>query len=164
MQADQTLPVEQRRGYKNVGDALLRMWREEGLVGGVFAGASPTITRALALNVGMLATYDGAKEFFSQYTTSPAISTFGGGLVSGFCASAMSLPFDFVKTRLQKQRKLPDGSLPYKGFVDCAIKVTAKEGPLAFYSGFPTYYIRIAPHIMLTWAGLEFLQSSVFLK
>lgn len=62
----------------------------------------------------------------------------------------MSLPFDFVKTRIQKQRpNSVTGALPYKNTLDCFVKVAAKEGPMAFYAGFPTYYARIAPHAML---------------
>ena len=61
----------------------------------------------------------------------------------------MSLPFDFVKTRIQKQRPDANGNVPYKGTIDCFVKVAAKEGPMAFYAGFPTFYARIAPHAML---------------
>ena len=56
-----------------------------------------------------------------------------------------SLPFDFVKTRIQKMEKGPDGTYPYKGPVDCAIQTFKKEGPLKFYTGFPTYCIRCDP-------------------
>ena len=55
-----------------------------------------------------------------------------------------SLPFDFVKTRIQKMEKGPDGKYPYSGPVDCAMQTFRKEGPLKFYTGFPTYCIRCA--------------------
>ncbi len=38
----------------------------------------------------------------------------GGATIAGFFAAACSLPFDFVKTRIQKMEPLPDGTLPYK--------------------------------------------------
>ena len=38
----------------------------------------------------------------------------GGATIAGFFASACSLPFDFVKTRIQKMQPLPDGTYPYK--------------------------------------------------
>jgi solute carrier family 25 (mitochondrial oxoglutarate transporter), member 11 len=56
--------------------------------------------------------------------------------------SVRSLPFDFVKTRIQKMEKAADGTYPYKGPVDCAIKTLRHEGPLKFYTGFPTYCVR----------------------
>ena len=66
----------------------------------------------------------------------------GGAMIAGFCAAACSLPFDFVKTRIQKMDKLPDGSYPYKSPVDCAVKTFREEGFLKFYTGFPTYCLR----------------------
>ena len=58
---------------------------------------------------------------------------------------ARSLPFDFVKTRIQKMEKGPDGKYPYKSSIDCAVQTFTKEGPLKFYTGFPTYCVRCAP-------------------
>jgi solute carrier family 25 oxoglutarate transporter 11 len=33
---------------------------------------------------------------------------------AGFLASFMSLPFDNAKTKMQKMKKLPDGTFPYR--------------------------------------------------
>ena len=57
MQSDSTLPAAQRRNYKGVGDALTRIVKDEGALG-LFRGAGPTVTRAMALNMGMLASND----------------------------------------------------------------------------------------------------------
>jgi len=46
------------------------------------------------------------------------------------------LPFDFVKTRLQKQTKAADGTLPYKSMMDCFAKVARDEGLMRFYRGY----------------------------
>ena len=35
----------------------------------------------------------------------------------------------------------------------------AEGGPLAFYKGFPTYYVRIAPHSMITLIVLNYIQE-----
>jgi solute carrier family 25 oxoglutarate transporter 11 len=148
MQADSTLPLDQRRNYKGVVDAIRSIVRNEGLFG-LWKGSMPTITRAMALNMGMLATFDQGKEFLSGKIGAGWTATLTASAASGFGASVMSLPFDFVKTRIQKQRPDANGVVPYKNSLDCFMKVAAKEGPLAFYAGFPTYYVRIAPHAML---------------
>ncbi len=44
-----------------MGDAFLRIVREEGF-GGLFRGASPTIVRAMSLNMGMLASNDQVRR------------------------------------------------------------------------------------------------------
>ncbi|KAJ3285125.1 putative mitochondrial 2-oxoglutarate/malate carrier protein, partial [Borealophlyctis nickersoniae] len=94
--------------------------------------------------------YSEAKQKLEHQFGVNATSKFGASAIAGFFASALSLPFDFVKTRLQKQRPDATGVLPYKGSIDCAGKVFAREGPLAFYKGFSVYYFRIAPHAMIT--------------
>lgn len=48
----------------------------------------------------------------------------------------MSLPFDFVKTRMQKMSALPDGTMPYKSSLDCAMKVCRSNAALLCV-GFP---------------------------
>jgi solute carrier family 25 oxoglutarate transporter 11 len=84
-------------------------------------------------------------------------ANFSASAVAGFFAAFLSLPADFTKTRLQRMQPLPSGEMPYKSFLDCGAKVLRNEGPLAFYSGFPTYYFRIAPHAMITLLSLETL-------
>ena len=67
VQSDGTLPVEQRRHYKNAGDALVRITKEEG-VKNLWRGATPTIVRAMAINLGMLAPFDECKERTAKFT------------------------------------------------------------------------------------------------
>jgi solute carrier family 25 (mitochondrial oxoglutarate transporter), member 11 len=147
MQSDGLKPKDQRANYRSVFDALSRIAKNEG-VGALWAGAYPTVIRAMALNFGQLTFFAESKTQLKHYFPdwSEGRNRFGASAIAGFFASFFSLPFDFIKTRLQKQGKGPDGKLPYKGFFDCAGKVIAHEGPLRFYRGFGTYYVRIAPH------------------
>ena len=157
MQADTALPTEQRRGYKNAGDALVRIVREEG-VKGLFTGATPTVVRAMALNMGMLASNDQAKEVLESLGLkkgSPPV-ILGSAMIAGFFASVCSLPFDYVKTQMQKMKPDANGMVPYTSAMDCAVKTMREGGPLKFYTGFPTYFVRIAPHATIT---LVFLSS-----
>jgi solute carrier family 25 oxoglutarate transporter 11 len=143
MQSDATLPVDKRRNYKGVVDALSQMLKQEG-VQGLFKGNVPVVFRAMSLNVGMLAVNDQATEFLKTLTPNQMIVGNGSKLISGFCASFFSLPFDFMKTRMQKQTKQPDGTYKYKNLVSCFTTVAKEEGLGAFYRGFWTYYVRIA--------------------
>lgn len=160
MQADKTLPVNERRNYTGVVHALSDIVKKEG-VGGLFTGAGTTSIRAMALNMGMLASNDQAKEMMKENNITGFPATLGASAIAGFFASFFSLPFDYVKTQLQKQKPLPDGTLPFKGFGDCCAKTMASGGPLKFYTGFPTYYVRIAPHAMFTLIILDQLNTSM---
>lgn len=155
MQYDTTLPVAERRGYSNVFDALIKIGRAEGATG-FFAGAMPTVARGLSINVGMLATRDYYKKWNGKWLGEESqANRFFSGFLSGWTAATVSLPFDFMKTRLQKQKPDANGVMPYKGLMDCAVKVAKNEGPLAFYQGYFTYVFRITPHIMLTWVFMD---------
>ena len=145
MQSDGLKPVAQRANYTSVVDALARISKAEG-VAALWAGAYPTVVRAMALNFGQLAFFSEAKNQLKGTSLSSRTQTLTASAVAGFFASFFSLPFDFVKTRLQKQTRGADGKLPYSGMMDCFKKVTRDEGLLRFYRGFTTYYVRIAPH------------------
>lgn len=66
MQADSQLPLNERRNYKNVFDAFSRIVKEEG-VPALWRGATPTVIRAVVLNLAMLSSYDEAKERLMSY-------------------------------------------------------------------------------------------------
>jgi solute carrier family 25 oxoglutarate transporter 11 len=145
MQSDGLKPLAERAQYKSVVDALLRISKNEGVTA-LWAGAYPTVVRAMALNFGQLAFFSEAKTRLSGTSLGSRTQTLTASAIAGFFASFFSLPFDFVKTRLQKQTKAADGTLPYRGMFDCFKKVAKDEGLLRFYRGFGTYYVRIAPH------------------
>ncbi|EAS35909.3 mitochondrial dicarboxylate carrier protein [Coccidioides immitis RS] len=158
MQSDGLKPKEARANYRSVIDALARISKSEGITA-LWAGAFPTVVRAMALNFGQLTFFSESKSQLQAHTNlSPQNRTFAASAIAGFFASFLSLPFDFIKTRLQKQQKDPKtGQLPYKGVFDCARKVVRDEGWLRFYRGFGTYYVRIAPHAMVTLIVVDYL-------
>jgi solute carrier family 25 oxoglutarate transporter 11 len=163
MQSDNTLPETQRRNYKNVIDAFRRIVSEEGFFN-LWKGCSPTVVRAMALNLGMLASYDESKERLEKVLGKERSNSIWvmSSMISGGIAATMSLPFDNVKTKMQKMTPLPDGTMPYKSLVDCAIKTATNESILGFWAGLPTYIVRIAPHVMITFVTSEYLKK--FLK
>mmetsp|Transcript_17291 Transcript_17291/g.23819 ORF Transcript_17291/g.23819 Transcript_17291/m.23819 type:complete len:311 (-) Transcript_17291:408-1340(-) len=161
LQADSMAAPEDRRNYKNVFDALVRTTTEEG-VGALYKGLAPNILRGMSMNVGMLACYDQAKEIVASLlgdpmTDGPSLPTkLGSSAVAGFTAALFSLPFDLIKSRLMAQKPHPEtGIMPYKGVVDCGIKIFKAEGPLGFFGGFSAYYGRCAPHAMIILLSIE---------
>lgn len=144
MQSDGLRPLAERKNYTSVVNALMRISSSEGVLS-LWNGCLPTVFRAMALNFGQLAFYSESVaqmkkyELFKGWRGEEAYKRFGASAVAGFFASAFSLPFDFVKTRLQKQTKGPDRKLPYRGTLHCAMTVAKEEGLLRFYRGFGTY-------------------------
>ncbi|CAE7260357.1 DTC [Symbiodinium natans] len=166
MQADNLLPEAQRRNYKHVLDAFTTIVKQEGAQG-LLQGAPATACRAMALNFGMLAFNSKAKDQLAAmgFEKGGNVQVFGAALAGGFFGSVFSLPFDFVKTQLQKMKPDPaTGEMPFKGPADCAWK-TLRASPLRFYSGFPVYFARTGPVSTITliaqdrikklWAALD---------
>merc|ERR1711879_293809 len=149
-----------RQGYTNVFTTMGKIVAADG-IGGLMAGAGPTASRAMALNFGMLAFNASGKDALKSMGVEGPAQVFGASAIAGFFASFFSLPFDFVKTQMQKQKPDPaTGALKYKSSIDCAMKTMAEGGPLRFYAGFPTFYVRIAPHAMITLIAQDFIKKN----
>ncbi|SPJ09958.1 dicarboxylate/tricarboxylate carrier [Plasmodium sp. DRC-Itaito] len=159
LQADNTLPKELKRNYTGVFNALYRISKEEGLFA-LWKGSVPTIARAMSLNLGMLSTYDQSKEFLQKYLGVGMKTNMVASVISGFFAVTLSLPFDFVKTCMQKMKADPvTKKMPYKNMLDCSIQLYKKGGISIFYSSYATYYVRIAPHAMITLITVDYLNN-----
>jgi len=157
MQADSSLPEAERRNYKNVVDAFSRIVAEEGITA-LWSGAVPTMLRASALNVSMLVSYETAKDMATKSMgpdASPFQIQFGSSMIAAVATAVGSLPFDNIKTKIQKQKAGPDGKMPYSGVADCIMKSVAKEGVTGFWAGLPTYYFRVGPHSIITLLAAE---------
>ena len=150
MQADGQAPIEQRRGYTNVFTAVARITKEEGVLT-LWRGSLPMVFRAIAMNVGMLASYDQAKEMFIPYTGTGKVTSLIASAISGFVCAFTTLPFDLVKCRMMNMRVDPaTGEFPYKNVLDCGFKILKEEGVLTFWRGYWTFYARSAPHAMIS--------------
>lgn len=100
MTADGRLPMAERRNYKGVFNALIRITREEGLIT-LWRGCVPTMGRAMVVNAAQLATYSRAKQLLvDTFGMSDGIGLhFNASMISGFVTTAASLPVDIAKTR-----------------------------------------------------------------
>ncbi|GAB65155.1 mitochondrial 2-oxoglutarate/malate carrier protein [Plasmodium cynomolgi strain B] len=162
LQADNTLPKELKRNYTGVFNAVYRISKEEGILA-LWKGSVPTIARAMSLNLGMLSTYDQSKEYLEKYLGVGMKTNLVASVISGFFAVTLSLPFDFVKTCMQKMKVDPvTKKMPYKNMLDCSLQLYKKGGISIFYASYTTYYVRIAPHAMITLITMDYLNN--FLK
>lgn len=159
MTADGRLPLEKRRNYKNVFNALARIVKEEG-PRALFTGCTPTIGRSMVVNMCQLASYSQAKQrlMATGYFTEGILMHFTASMISGLITTAASMPVDIAKTRLQNM-KVIDGKPQYKGTLDVLAKVIKNEGFFSLWRGFTPYYARLGPHTVLTFIILEQLNT-----
>ena len=158
MQADMTLPEAQRRNYRNVVHAFQTILKDEGFAN-LYRGCSPTVARAMSLNLSMLVTYDIVKDHLEAHYGKGKLTIFAATFVSGIFVACASLPFDNMKTKLQKQTKGADGKYQYDGLRDCLRKSVQREGFFGLWTGLPTFYMRVAPHAMFTLIFAEFFKN-----
>lgn len=161
MQADSTMPADQRRGYKSFFDAAKRIPAEEGITS-LWKGGVPTVTRAMALNFGMFSTYEEAKERFGAMMSNKTLSWSMATVLAGALAATYSLPFDNAKTKMQRMKAGPDGKMPFKNIFDAMGKTVASDGVAGLWVGLPTYITRIAPHVMISLTVSEYAKKAFF--
>ena len=112
----------------------------------------------------MLTPYDECKELLLVYLGDSKTNNLISSAVAGIFAAFLSLPFDNMKTKLQRMKKDKNGNFPYKGIFDCCWKTLKNEGPSKFWVGLPTYYCRVAPHSMITLLISDYLKSRLISK
>jgi solute carrier family 25 oxoglutarate transporter 11 len=100
MTADGKLPVDQRRNYTSVFNALARMAREEGILT-LWRGCIPTMGRAAVVNAAQLSSYTQAKRILVQQCkfNEGIWLHFVASMISGFVTTVASMPVDIAKTR-----------------------------------------------------------------
>lgn len=162
MTADGRLPEAERRNYKNVVEALLRITKEEGVLT-LWRGALPTMGRAMVVNAAQLASYSQAKQFLLQtgYFNDNIFLHFCSSMISGLVTTAASMPVDIAKTRIQNMKTI-DGKPEFTGALDVLGKVIKNEGFFALWKGFTPYYARLGPHTVLTFVFLEQMNSCYY--
>ena len=144
MQNDAHLPINERRNYKHVFNAMTRISSEEGFTK-LWTGSGPTVARAIAMNVGVMVPFEETKSRLKPYVQSENIKSSLASCVAGVFGSLLSLPFDNAKTKLQKMKIQPDGTKEFNGLFDAMRKTVAKEGFSRLWVGLPTFYMRVAP-------------------
>ncbi|XP_052755096.1 mitochondrial 2-oxoglutarate/malate carrier protein [Galleria mellonella] len=154
MTADGRLPVEQRRNYKNVVDALVRIVKEEGTVK-LWRGATPTVGRAMVVNAAQLGTYSQAREIFLGYISEGIFLHFCASMVSGLITTIASMPVDIIKTKIQNAAK-------GESQLSVVTNLLRTEGVFSLWKGFLPYYARLGPHTVLTFIALEQMNAAYF--
>lgn len=160
MMADNRLPEDQRRKYKNVGDAVLRIIREEGVFA-LWRGCAPTVARAMIVNMVQLASYSQFKLLFKNYLNEGLGLHIASSMCSGLLTTIASMPMDMAKTRIQNM-KIKDGKREYKGTLDVIMSVIRNEGVFSLWKGFTPYLCRLGPHTVFAFVFLEQLNAAYF--
>lgn len=162
MSNDATLPVDERRNYKNVFDTASRIAREEGIAA-FWRGSSPFVARAMMVGVFQVATLDQFKEMYAKYLNQKKNSipnVFCAAMTSGLIYSLATMPLEASKNRMANQKPDPKtGKLPFTGTFQTLSKVSSEQGFLALYNGFLPYYLRCGGHTVSMFIMVQVLRD-----
>lgn len=160
MATDGKLPMDQRRNYKHVFDAITRIFREEGLAAG-FRGADATIARGMLITVMQLGTNEQCKETYkSQLGLTGFPLVFASAMTSSVVVCVASNPLDVAKVRIQNQKPDPvTGLKPYPNLASCLFRTVSNEGPAALMKGLFPWYLRGGIHTVLLFLFLDQYKS-----
>lgn len=149
MQHDASLPLSQRRNYKNPLEGLIRMTNEEGWKS-LFRGVWPNSVRASLMTASQLASYDSLKNLIIAHTSlEDSLAThFTASLFAGFVATTVCSPVDVIKTRIMC-------SAETKNFSRFIVDVFRNEGISWTFRGWLPSFTRLGPHTIATFLFLE---------
>ena len=138
MSNDSSLPVEERRNYKNVFDTMSRIAKEEGIAA-FWRGSNPFVARAMMVGVFQVATLDQFKSLYQNWFNQKRNSipnVFCAAMTSGLIYSLATMPLEAAKNRMAAQKPDPKtGKLSFTGTFQTLAKVSREKGFLALYNG-----------------------------
>lgn len=117
----------------------------------------------------MFGAYGSAKKALTPKDTQPGEllsipRIYLAGCITGVATTAITVPVELVKARLQIQYNRPSGTpATYSGPIDCAKKVLTKEGPRGLFRGTVATLWRDVPGSGFYFAGYE-ISRRAFLK
>lgn len=127
--------------YNGMASAGIDMWREGGLRS-LYRGTIATLARDIPGSAAYFWAYEAVYRSLKPTDgsgISPGAVLFSGGM-AGVAMWVIAIPPDVIKSRIQAA---PAGT--YKGFVDCGVKIVAKDGVPALFRGLGPALLRAFP-------------------
>lgn len=155
MQNDSTLPVNERRNYRNAFEGIYKITKSEGVLS-LFRGLMPNLVRGVLMTASQVVTYDIAKNILvgNLHMDPTKKSThFSASLLAGLVATTVCSPADVVKTRIMNAKGTSSSAV---SILSQAVKT---EGFGFMFRGWLPSFIRLGPHTIVTFLVLEQLRK-----
>lgn len=152
--------------YRGVMDCITRMLKEEG-IRAFYVSYRTTVVMNAPFTAVHFATYEAMKKALSGISTETAseenlfVHIMAGG-VAGASASAVTTPFDVVKTRLQCQGVCGADRFTSSSIRNAIQTIVAKEGPTALLKGLKPRMLFHAPAAAICWSTYEACKSFLY--
>lgn len=161
--------------YRSLGDAYLKIFRQEGFRRGLYGGFSAAMLGSFPGTVVFFGCYELCKRSMLDHGINPSVSFLTSGLshhilcrsdqltlagfLADFAASVLYVPSEVLKTRLQLQGRYNNpffhSGYNYKSTWDAARTIARTEGVPALYSGYKATIVRDLPFSAIQFALYE---------
>jgi len=148
------------RKYSGVGQAFVKIWKEEGFVG-YFKGNLTNVIRIIPINAIQFLSYEKYKNFISNLETKPGeprrLSTVGrltAGALAGMTSTLCTYPLDLIRCRLSAQHEVRK----YTGIINAGVVIFKEEGFIGLYRGLFPSLLGIAPYVGINFTSYEILK------
>ncbi|RKP33278.1 mitochondrial carrier domain-containing protein, partial [Dimargaris cristalligena] len=155
----QTYPItgSATAGYEGVASFVTRTLRQEG-VRGLWRGNLSAEYLYLSYGAIQFLAYSQYERLLTKVTRDrvkiPAqASPFIAGFLTGVTATAVTYPFDLLRTRFAAQ----DANKVYTGLTSAIIQIYRTEGIVGFYRGVWPSLIQIMPYVSLVFGTYDLL-------
>uniref|UniRef100_A0A8B9TPJ2 Solute carrier family 25 member 34 n=1 Tax=Anas platyrhynchos TaxID=8839 RepID=A0A8B9TPJ2_ANAPL len=143
--------VGHQHNHESISGAFESIYRQHG-VAGLWRGVSGAVPRVAVGSAAQLATFASAKDLGLRWFGEGSwAAVLAGGMVSGVACGGDDDAFrrgqhPSLQPACGRRRR---GKL-YRGFWDCFVQISSKEGLLGLYKGIGAVYLRLGPHTVLS--------------
>ncbi|KAI8985126.1 mitochondrial carrier domain-containing protein [Pilobolus umbonatus] len=154
-----SIPTKHALKYSSIGQTFKTIIAEEGLRG-LFKGNVSAQYLYITYGASQFYVYHHVDSFLNRLQFYPSFKPFVSGLLAGGIATAMTYPFDLLRTRfaLQGNNKV------YRSIPHAVSDIYEKEGIRGFYRGLGSSIVQIMPYMGLmfyTYEGLCTLTKTI---
>lgn len=151
--------------YSNMADCCKRVWKNEGLVRGLYAGTTPAILANVAENSVLFASYGFCQKMMAYATNTKnaddlsILGNASAGCLASFFSSFTLCPTELLKIKLQAAHeeaiKTGNKSKLNLGIFGLTKQIIFSEGILGMFKGFVPTVAREMPGYFVFFGGYE---------
>lgn len=145
--------------YFTMSSAYRSIFREEGLLRGLYGGITPAMLGSIPGTAIFFATYEFSKRNLTDMGVPETVTHLMAGLLGDLFASSIYVPSEVLKTRLQLQGRCKNphfqSGYNYRGTLDAIRTIYRNEGRSALFHGYRATVVRDLPFSALTFAFYE---------
>lgn len=157
------------KAYRNAWDCLQKIVQQEGFqslyrgMSASYLGISESTIQWILYErfkkrIAEKKTQLSSKHITQYHSSSIWIYNFAAAGTAKLIATALTYPHEVVRTRL-RQFPIQNGTVKYKGLVQCFRLIWKEEGIKALYGGLTAHLLRVIPNAAIMFGSYEFIMS-----